>query len=77
MPMAPAAPPGKPRCCLREGERRQDAHSCRQVWVSNILPAGMHCCRQESIPACRNPILPADNTWACRGAPPAPWIVQR
>ena len=25
------------------------------------------------IPVCRNPILPSDNTWACRGAPPAPW----
>ena len=43
--------------------------------VSNILPAGMHACRQESIPACRHADrngraaipLPADNTWACRG----------
>jgi len=30
MSLAPAAPPGKPRCCLRAGERRQDWHSCRE-----------------------------------------------
>ena len=31
-PLAPAAPPGKPRCCLRAGERRQDWHSGRREW---------------------------------------------
>ena len=36
--MAPAAPHGKPRCCLRAGERRQAAHSCRQKWET--IPAG-------------------------------------
>jgi len=40
-----------------------------------MLPAGMemHCCRQEWLPA--GAPLPATNTWACRGAPPAPWTV--
>jgi len=37
-----------------------------------FLPAGMESGRngRAAIP------LPADNTWACRGAPPAPWTPQ-
>ena len=34
-------------------------------------PAGENSCRQEWVPA--GAPLPANNTWACRGAPPAPW----
>ena len=40
--LAPAAPPGKPRCCLRAGERQQDWQSCRMEISGN--------------PACRTPI---------------------
>ena len=36
--MAPAAPPGKPWCCLREGERRQDCHSCRPPGAPRSRP---------------------------------------
>ena len=50
--MAPAAPHGKPRCCLRAGERRQATIPAgRNAILPDgsiyILPAGMHSCLQE------------------------------
>ena len=58
--MAPAAPPGKPRCCLRAGERRQGSiPACRNGHPSLPAGLGMPACRQEAIPAGRDPCLPA------------------
>ena len=71
-------------CCRQECTRipadRIPVDSMWWVWwVSNILSTGMHSCRQEGkkIAGGRNApaILPNQKmyTWACRGAPPAPW----
>ena len=59
--MAPAAPPGKPRCRLLALE------SCRQHDVHF-----RHRCRQH-VALYLSTGTAANNTWACRGAPPAPW----
>ena len=56
------------------GKERQRA--VQIIRLSNILPAGM-----ENIPTCRNAhaICPDKKmyTWACRGAPPAPWTCSK
>jgi len=57
--MAPAAPPGKPRCCLQAVGAGRNGKPFLQAGRMGQQSA------QKKF------------TWACRGAPPAPWTFPR
>jgi hypothetical protein len=87
--LALVAPPGKRRCCLRTGKKAMSVRHAIATGrnalpptvpflptaVARGVPHPVHR-NAKQIPADSDAIpLPAHNTCACRGAPPAPWTM--